>query len=670
MTIRRLHRPRRSVALDSERKPVLGRVVGGASISLDAGNVETETPKWQHVATVGTFKGYGGGEAPFAFTDQTFAEIVRNFRSHPSYKAGPDGFGTVGIVQWDFHHASEAPPDVVAQLGAPAQGWVLDLQTKPGPNGTELWALTEWLPLAAGYIKAGQYKWASVAVALEAVDPVTGEKIGAILTSIAITNQPFIEGMAELAAAKNAKPGATPPAGLADRRANVKAAYRAYSREEAMNCIRDRLGLPVTATNDEVKSNLMALAGMLSGGEALEEQTGIDADKVVDDIKTILGLPLLTLPAKIMSDALSLFDTEEIETGGDTETGNGDGESIPGATTASRKTSTISAEAGKQKETMDLIKKLAATLGVQENESAVVSAVEGLTGVRLSLTSTLDLDRNISDARLSESVKGITKLSRQRRALLALVSVLATATFAGGKVKLAGKHEMPDGSEMDDDDPAMKPGKGDALVQRLGALMAAGGVEDPDRAVAQIVKTLTDAAKLEEVMPELEELRKFSAEAKAEDENDAVAATLRDYYNGDEDHREVVLAFYRSAGKKKFLEKYPALDAGVEGLTRTIAAEANSGGRPRTRTAEATRETEPTTPASPGPTAVRASKKGQLAEGVVDISLYPGANDSEKAINALKATVQGSEKWDYDTICATAFQARKDGRFVNLSAGR
>jgi hypothetical protein len=660
MAVRRL--PRRFVALDGEpkRPAVTGRFVGGATIALDAGNVETDEPKWQHVATTGSFKGYGGGELPFEFTATTFAQIVKNFRAHPSFVMGPDGVGTAEIVQWDFHHASEAPPDVVAQLGAPAQGWVLDLRTQVGANGAvELWALTKWLEPAKGYIKDGKYKWASVAVALDAVDQVSGAKIGAILTSIAITNQPFIEGMAELAAEN--KPGATPPAGMADRRANVKAAYPAYSISEAKECIRHCLGLPLVTTPEEISANLMTLAALLAGGEAMEEKTGIDADKVVGDIRTILGLPLLTPPAVIVKNALSIFDTEPVDTGAESETGNGDGESVPGATTAT-KNSNVTTKAG-AKTNMDL-KTLAAKLGVRETQEAVDAAVEGLVSIRASLTSSLSLDPNISDARLAESVKNVRRISAQRRNLVALVGVLATASFSKGKVKLAAPPAgEPDGDEPDGDE-GMKPGKGDALVQRLGALMSAGGVEDPDRAVAQIVKTLTDAAKLEEVMPELEELRKFSTEAKAEAESEAVSATLRNYYNDDDSHRDAVVALYKSVGRVKFLEKYPALREDSAELAKTVAAENTHPTRGAAPAAAA--------PAAGGPvpTTVRATKRDEAPEGVVDISVYPGANDSERAINALKDKIPASKDWTYDDICASAFQARRSGRFVNLSAGR
>ncbi len=160
--------------------------------------------EWVQVAKEGDYTGYQGGRQPFSFTRQVFDQLVRNFRLHPSYRLGPDERGEVGIVPWDFNHASERDPTAgdLPVLGAPAVGWTSDLDVRTGADGkAELWAYTTFLEPARSYIKAGQYKWASVAVAFEAIDPLTGENIGAVLTSIALTNQPFIEGMQELIAA-------------------------------------------------------------------------------------------------------------------------------------------------------------------------------------------------------------------------------------------------------------------------------------------------------------------------------------------------------------------------------------------------------------------------------------------------------------------------------------
>lgn len=171
-----------------------------ASVALADAAADSPTT-WVEVTREGDYKGYPGGG--FKFTPELLGQLVRNFRAHPSFKLGPSGEGVADVVPWDFGHASEMPSNQgsVPTLGAPAQAWAQDLQIRLGPSGVQLWAKVRWLEPARTYVKNGQYKWASVTVIFDARDPVTGANIGAVLTSIALTNTPFIEGMSELVAA-------------------------------------------------------------------------------------------------------------------------------------------------------------------------------------------------------------------------------------------------------------------------------------------------------------------------------------------------------------------------------------------------------------------------------------------------------------------------------------
>ncbi|HEX2876214.1 MAG TPA: phage protease [Polyangiaceae bacterium] len=173
---------------------------------LEAGaEGRSDKPVWVHVATAGTYKGYAGGDMPFTFDLPVFKQIVANVRRHPSFRLGSNGVGNKDVIAWDFHHASEMPAASVGTLGAPAQGWIQDAEVRIGADGrAELWVLTRWLEPARSYIKEGRYQWASVSVLFDAVDAITGVRVGPTLTSVAITNQPFIEGMQPLAASRNA----------------------------------------------------------------------------------------------------------------------------------------------------------------------------------------------------------------------------------------------------------------------------------------------------------------------------------------------------------------------------------------------------------------------------------------------------------------------------------
>jgi phage I-like protein len=185
----------REAAQKRESADVGGGVVTmrgeGAEILCRDANVGHKT--WVQVARYGSFEGHPQG--PFRFDPQTFAEIVRNFRSTQNQH-----------VQVDFEHASELHPENVATEGVPALAWVVDLDDR-GDAG--LWGLFEWVdPRAVEYVRANQYRYVSPAVQFGAIDKVTGKPIGARLTSVALTNHPFLDGMAPVTASERKTPEA------------------------------------------------------------------------------------------------------------------------------------------------------------------------------------------------------------------------------------------------------------------------------------------------------------------------------------------------------------------------------------------------------------------------------------------------------------------------------
>lgn len=145
---------------------------------------------WIQLAKVGQFAGHPSG--PFRLTPVEFEQIERNFRTTQNRK-----------IPVDFEHASEQDPTQgrIPTEGAPAQGWIVDVKNR-GDLG--LWGLVEWLEPARSYIKQGKYRFFSPAIRFGAKDRVTGEPIGARMTSGALTNNPFLDGMAPLAASDRA----------------------------------------------------------------------------------------------------------------------------------------------------------------------------------------------------------------------------------------------------------------------------------------------------------------------------------------------------------------------------------------------------------------------------------------------------------------------------------
>ncbi len=158
-------------------------------VEIDADSIQLTDGKpkqvWIQIARPGHFKGHSAG--PFTLDAKVFSEIIRNFRATTNRR-----------VAIDFEHASEqdSARGAIPFGGAPAQGWIVDLQER----GDGLYGLVEWLPLAAQYIKAGQYKFFSPAIRFNSKDRVTGKNIGATLTSGALTNRPYLDAMKPLAA--------------------------------------------------------------------------------------------------------------------------------------------------------------------------------------------------------------------------------------------------------------------------------------------------------------------------------------------------------------------------------------------------------------------------------------------------------------------------------------
>ena len=154
-----------------------------------------DRPKWIQIAYAGEWKGHHQGA--FKLTRGHFEKVVENFRAHPAY-----GKGASDVVAFDFDHASEMPPTsaAVALAGKPAQGWVRELEVRDGDGKAQLWALTRVLEPARTYLTQGKIKWVSAAFNFRAVDLVSGDPCGPVLTSVAFTNQPFLQALPAIAA--------------------------------------------------------------------------------------------------------------------------------------------------------------------------------------------------------------------------------------------------------------------------------------------------------------------------------------------------------------------------------------------------------------------------------------------------------------------------------------
>jgi hypothetical protein len=198
---------------------------------------------WIQVAKAGRFVKDG---KPFELNARVFDEICTNFTTQ--------GFGR---IQYDFEHASEMRPTegAIPLLGTPSQGWGYGFKH----DGRRLFALTEWGDLARQYIQNDQYQGVSPAIRWNQKDRVTGKPIGAVISSIAITNSPFLSGMEPLAASIGADAAATYCSVTledADPTVTLSGMTGCYSASEMLPRIKSALRLHDLATPEQMTETL------------------------------------------------------------------------------------------------------------------------------------------------------------------------------------------------------------------------------------------------------------------------------------------------------------------------------------------------------------------------------------------------------------------------------
>lgn len=277
------------MAKAAQRNPLLQLRRFGVPILLEQAEVQADGPVWIQVAREGKWEGHPSGRV-VDFTPQRFAQIIANFHNHPWYAPGEDGVGSKRVVPYDYEHASELLPTEgsIPTKGAPAPAWALELQLRDGDDGTkELWALTELTDQVREQIRSGGYQSTSVAVWPNHKDPVSGKPIGAVLTSIAFTNKPFIQGMAPIAA-------------------SVSVYGKADSAEEVLVGLRELLGLPSDSAPAEVAVELEQLRATVSSG--ITSATYPDGyGWLVDSVRRLLGLRVLATTDEIINTAGQLI---------------------------------------------------------------------------------------------------------------------------------------------------------------------------------------------------------------------------------------------------------------------------------------------------------------------------------------------------------------------------
>lgn len=147
-----------------------------APIELDDGRKLV----WVQVARCGAWAGHPQGA--FEITPRLLDAMAYNFVAQK-----------FGRIQWDFDHYAAMPANSgnLPVTGKPAQGWAYEFKRV----GQKLYALTEWKPLAREYLENDQYQGVSPVIDWNGKDRETGKPIGPVITSIALTNVPFLTEM-------------------------------------------------------------------------------------------------------------------------------------------------------------------------------------------------------------------------------------------------------------------------------------------------------------------------------------------------------------------------------------------------------------------------------------------------------------------------------------------
>jgi phage I-like protein len=201
----------------------------------------------------GEFDHWSGSE--FAVDADFCEQVIANFERMKA-NAKDDKF-----LPMDYNHGSLA----YGPEEAKASGWILELSQKD--DG--LYAKVEWTVNAAEYIKNGEYRYISPEFADEYQNEYGESFEGAVLLAAALTNRPFLKGMA--------------PATLSDKNKNRKG-------EESMNLkesIAKALGLSGEVDDKQILSALTKVSAPLV--EARQALGLSEGDDLVSGIKKLLA---------------------------------------------------------------------------------------------------------------------------------------------------------------------------------------------------------------------------------------------------------------------------------------------------------------------------------------------------------------------------------------------
>lgn len=244
--------------------------------------------KWVQFAKLGQWTGHPAGA--FQLTTKEFGQICANFYATKNR-----------LIPIDFSHVTELDPTSgsLPETGAPAQGWAVDLDNR-GVEG--LWGLVEWKPGVATKIDNGEFLFFSPAIRFNAKDRVTAANIGARMSSGAITNVPFIDGMQRIAASDAAASEVT--VSMASRPMMVGKSH------DFLAACRGCLRLDDAANADQMKAKLANLRGLYSDADDAHAMCqGVNLSEYTTALGSLMGAPVNTDIADLLDAVEEMIDS-------------------------------------------------------------------------------------------------------------------------------------------------------------------------------------------------------------------------------------------------------------------------------------------------------------------------------------------------------------------------
>jgi phage I-like protein len=193
-------------------------------VTLDDDPGEGAVETWIQVLRTGKF--WSPRYKNFAVTTATLARMVENFKT-----VTPK---TPTELPLDYNHGTNRPETIEQGKAA---GWIQDLEVRE--DGTELWAHVRLTAEAADLVRNEEYRFVSATFEFDHVHT-DGEhrkkSIGPTLASAALTNTPFVEGMAPVKLAKES-------AVALDDDAAMEPPWASFSHDEQRRRVQEALSV-------------------------------------------------------------------------------------------------------------------------------------------------------------------------------------------------------------------------------------------------------------------------------------------------------------------------------------------------------------------------------------------------------------------------------------------